>query len=289
MKAKKLIVALTIISFVTLFISCKKTAVSSNDTTEIATTIELSGDQAISDNMTEDANDIFMEAALDQNLVGSKVTSGNKPQSPTQTLGILGCATVTVTPLIGFPKNMLIDFGTGCTSSNNVTRKGKIYVTLSDSVRKQGSIATLRFDGYFVNGYKKEGLITWTNTSTASVKSWTRKVENGKITTPDGKYWLHSGTKAVVQTDGNSTPRNLLDDAFSITGNHSVTNANGITRTSVITEPLIKRTDCENISKGRIEMHGPNHTAVIDFGDGTCDKVATISIDGGTAKSFLLR
>lgn len=288
MKIKKLIVALAIISFVTVFISCKKTT-TSTDPTEIATTIELSGDQAVSDNLTEDANDIFMEAALDQNLVGSKVTSGNKPQSPTQTLGILGCATVTVTPLVGFPKNMLIDFGTGCTSPKNITRKGKIYVTLSDSVRKAGSVATLRFDGYYVNGFKKEGLITWTNTSTANIKSWQRKVENGKITTPAGKYWLHSGIKTVVQTEGYSTPRNLLDDVFSITGNHSVTNANGVTRTSVITEPLIKKTSCENISKGKIEMQGPAHTAVIDFGDGTCDKNATISIDGGTPVSFLLR
>ena len=147
----------------------------------------------------------------------------------------------------------------------------------------------LTFDGYFVNGFKKEGIITWTNNSTANVKGWQRKVENGKITAPTGKYWLHSGIKTVVQTAGYSTPRNLLDDVFSITGNSSVTNSNGITRTSSILEALQKKSTCENITKGKIELSGPNHKATIDFGNGDCDNVATISIDGGTAITFQLR
>ncbi|CAN5406645.1 hypothetical protein BH11BAC3_BH11BAC3_26800 [soil metagenome] len=265
------------------FTSCKKTNSSATDKTEIETTFELSTDQAISDNLTEDANDVFFEAATQNNL------TGERPLSPTQTLGILGCATVTVTPLTGFPKTIVIDFAGGCTSQNGITRKGKITVVLSDSVRRPGATAVLTFDKYFVNGYKKEGIITWTNTSTSSVKGWERKVENGKITTPTGIFWTHSGVRNVIQVEGYSTPRNLLDDVFSITGNHSVTNANGVTRTSEIVEPLQKKTICENITKGSIKMQGPNHVAVIDFGDGSCDRVATISIDGSTPRTILLR
>ena len=204
-------------------------------------------------------------------------------------MGILGCATVSITPLMGFPKNIVIDFGTGCTSPNGIIRKGKIKIALSDSVRKTGSTAVLIFDGYFVNGFKKEGIITWTNISNTQQKGWQRKVENGKITSPTGKYWLHNGLKNVLQVDGYATPRNLLDDVFSITGNHTVTNSNGISRSSIITEALQKKTVCENISKGKVKLEGPNHNAVIDFGDGTCDKIATISIDGGTPTTFLLR
>ena len=284
MKTRHIVFTTAIASLLIGFSACKKTDTDANATKEeIETTIELSTDQAVSDNLTEDANDIFLEAATDNGL------TGQKPETTTETTGILGCASVTITPLIGFPKSIVINFGTGCTSANGITRKGKIFITLSDSLRKSGSIAVLTFDGYFVNGYKKEGTITWTNTSDAAVKGWQRKVENGKITAPTGKYWLHSDIKNVVQTDGYNTPRNFLDDAFSITGSSSVTNANGVTRTSNITAALQKKTICENISKGKIELKGPKHTAVIDYGNGECDRVATISIDGGTAITILLR
>ncbi|MEO6722090.1 MAG: hypothetical protein ABIN67_17120 [Ferruginibacter sp.] len=283
MKPKHLAIAIVFTSCAIGFTSCKKTDNAGNSKDEIEATLELGTDLAIADNLTEDANDIFMEAATDNNL------AGKKPVGVSETMGILGCATVTITPLISFPKNIAIDFGSGCTAPNGITRKGKIKIILSDSVRKAGSTAVLTFDGYFVNGFKKEGVITWTNTSTGQVKGWQRKVENGKITNPAGKYWLHSGVKEVVQVEGWATPRNLLDDVFSITGNHTVTNSNGVSRTSEIMEALQKKTICENISKGKIKLQGPNHNAVIDFGDGACDKIATISIDGGSPTTFLLR
>ena len=283
MKPKHLAIAIVFTYCAIGFTSCKKTDNANQSKDEIETTLELGTDLAIADNLTEDANDIFMEAATDNDLIGQK------PVGVFESMGILGCATVTVTPLIGFPKNIAIDFGAGCTTSNGITHKGKIKIVLSDSVRKSGSTAVLTFDGYFVNGFKKEGVITWTNTSNAQVKGWQRKVENGKITNPAGKYWLHSGVKDVVQVAGYATPRNLLDDEFSITGNHTVTNSNNISRTSSITEALLKKTVCENISKGKIKLQGPNHNAIIDFGDGACDRIATISIDGGSPTTFFLR
>ncbi len=284
MKTGKLVFAIAITSLTIGFTACKKTdTADTTDKEEIETTIELSGDQAVADNLTEDANDIYMEAASENGL------TGETPATPLESMGILGCATVTITPLVGFPKKIVIDFGPGCISPNGIARKGKINIQLSDSLRKTGSTSVLTFDGYYVNGFKKEGTITWTNTSTANSKGWQRKVENGKITSPSGRFWLHSSAKNVVQTEGYTTRRNLLDDAFSITGNSSVTNAKGITRTSSILTALQKKTICENISKGSVELKGPKHTAIIDFGDGSCDNIGTISIDGGTPITIKLR
>ncbi|MEP6676405.1 MAG: hypothetical protein ABJA78_14685 [Ferruginibacter sp.] len=262
------------------FSSCKKT---SSAVDEYETTFELSADQGIADNLTEDANDVLNEAAVDKNLMGGRGTE------TAQTTNTLSCAAITVTPATGFPKTMIIDFGTGCTSTNGVARTGKITVVLSDSLRKSGSTATMTFDNYFVNGFKKEGIITWTNTSTVQIKSWQRKVENGKITAPGGNYWLHYGVRDIVQTAGASTPLNLLDDVYSITGNHTVTNAAGKTRTAVILTALEKKATCTNIDMGTVKVQGPNHFATIDFGNGTCDNIATISIDGRPSRTFLLR
>jgi hypothetical protein len=265
--------------------SCKKDK-TTEDSTEIETTFELSANEGIAENLTQDAQEVLNEAAVSNNFSGSSFVAGVEG-----TTGILSCATVTVTPLIGFPKNIVIDFGiVGCTSPNGVLRKGKINITLTDSLRRPGSVAIMNFDNYFIGIYKKEGTITWTNTSTATQKSWTRVCVNGKITnTLNGKYWLHSGTQNIVQTAGNLTPLVLTDDEFSITGNRTVTNAAGNTRVGTVLAALQKKTNCDYIDKGTYQIQGPNHIAIIDFGDGTCNDKATISIDGRPLREFTLR
>ncbi|MFC4263481.1 hypothetical protein ACFOWM_11355 [Ferruginibacter yonginensis] len=265
------------------FTSCKKD--NSVDNTEFETTFTLSSYEGISENLMQDANDVLNEVAADNNLQGTNFTSG-----AAETNGILNCATVTITPANSFPKTIVIDFGAGgCTSPNGIVRSGKINVTLTDSLRRPGSVATLNFDNYFVSGFKKEGNVTWTNTSTANTKSWRRTCTNGKITAPNGNYWLHSGTQNVTQIAGNNTPLNLIDDVFTITGNRTITNAAGNTRVGTIINALQKKASCENIDQGTYQIQGPNHTATIDYGNGACDKIATISIDGRPARTFLLR
>lgn len=272
MKMKFLLPAAAAFTF--CFSSCKKTDTQTNNSGDIAATFELSNQQAIADNTTSDANDILNEVVADKNLQGNGFTA-----DPSQS-NFVSCATVTVTPLSGFPKNIVIDFGTGCTSPNGVTRSGIINVVLTDSLRRPGSVATMTFNNYFVAGYKKEGTITWTNTSTANTRSWHRTCENGKITAPNGNYWLHSGVQDIIQTAGVNTPINLMDDVFSITGNNSVTNPAGISRTGTIISALQKKFSCNYIDMGKIRIQGPNHFAIIDFGNGTCDNLGTISIDG---------
>ena len=283
MKTKHFLTLLAIVSFTIALNSCKKTSESAIE--EIETTFELSNNQAVADNLTQDDNDILEEAAATTDLSGS-YTFG-----PIIIMDVLGsCATVTVTG--NFPtKNIKIDFGTGCTSPAGVTRKGIINIVLTDSLRKTGSSSTVTFDNYYVNGFKKEGTIIWTNTTVAGsgTPSWRREVKNGKITAPTGNFWLHTADITIAQTAGAITPNNLTDDIFSISGTRTVTNPAGKTRSSTTLTPLQKKTACSNIDKGTLQLQGPGHVAVINFGDGTCDKLATISIDGKTPRTIFLR
>ncbi len=282
MKLKQILIATAAIAIFGIT-SCKKSKV---DNTELENTFELSNNGAIADNLSQDAQEVLNETAVDKGFAGSGFVAGTEG-----TTGILSCAVVTVTPLSGFPKNITIDFGTaGCSSPNGILRRGKILVTLTDSLRRSGSVATMNFDNYFVGIHKKEGTITWTNTSTATQRSWRRVCVNGKITnTVTNNYWLHSGTQDIVQTAGVNTPNLLLDDVFSITGNRTVTKANGVTRVGTVLTALQKKTICDNIDKGTYRIEGPNHVAVIDFGDGTCDNQATVSIDGNPPRNITLR
>ncbi len=148
MKLKKFLLTATAIIFVSGFSACKKDS-GTSASSEIETTYELGRDQAISDNLNSDAEYVLTEAGIDNNF------AGNTPANATSTLNVLSCATVTVTPLQGFPKSITIDFGSGCTPIDGVTRSGKIFITLGDSLRKSGSIAVMTFDNYYVSGFKK--------------------------------------------------------------------------------------------------------------------------------------
>ncbi len=281
MKPTKLLLALSLGLF-TFFTSCKKesTPVTTDSDAVIEATFELSTDNATSDFMLEDDNDVLMEAAEDRNLLGNFAP-------PIESHNFLACANVTVTPQNGFPKTILIRFDSTCVSPRGIVRKGVVRIVISDTLRRSGSTAVMTFENYFVNNFKREGTHTWTNTSLPGGKSWQRKIQGGKITAPNGRFWLHESIKDIVQTAGVSTP-GLLDDVFSVTGNASVTNAQGVTRTATIQLALQKKYICHNIDKGRIRFQGPNHFAILDYGDGACDRVATISINGRPPRTILL-
>ena len=234
MKLKKIFALLSIPSLF-FFTACQKE--DNEPDPEFETTFKLTENQAVSEGINDDANTVFFEAAANAGLMTGRLTEAF------QITNTLSCATVNITPQNSFPKTIVIDFGNGCTSIDGVNRAGKINITLSDSVHRPGATAVMTFDNYKTVGYKVEGTITWTNTSTPNGVSWTRQITNGKVTEPlGGYYWTHEGTKTVTQTAGANTRLNLLDDVYSVTGTHTVTNPAGKTRTVTIVEALEKKT-----------------------------------------------
>jgi hypothetical protein len=279
MKLKKIFALLSLPSLFFL-VSCQKEETEPDP--ELETTFILTENQAVSESISDDANVVFFEASVNAGLY--------RLNGAAQTTNTLSCANVTVSPQSTFPKTIVIDFGTGgCVSADGISRKGKINITLSDYLHNTGSTAVLTFENYYTAGFKVEGTITWINTSTPNGPSWSREITNGRVIEPvGGYYWTHAGIKYVVQTAGGSTPLNLLDDVYSVTGNHTVTNPAGKTRSVAILEALEKKTVCHNVTKGKMKIQGPNHFAVLDFGDGTCDNIATITIDGNPPRTILL-
>jgi hypothetical protein len=284
MTTKPFLKLLVVAAITFSLISCKKDRVAAID--EIETTFEASENQAKSDNLSQDAGDVMEEAAARHGLFGAANGCGN----PNTMNWIGACATITVTG--NFPaKNIKIDFGVGCTSPNGVVRKGIMNIVLTDSVRTPGSKATITFDNFYVNGFRKEGTIVRTNTtvSGSGTRSHNRTVTDGKITAPSGKYWLHSCNIDITQTAGVFTPCDITDDVYALSGTRSTTNAEGKTRTGTTQTPLQKKVICSNIDQGILKIQGPNHFAIIDFGNGTCDNQATISVDGRPTRTITLR
>jgi hypothetical protein len=197
------------------------------------------------------------------------------------------CFTLTITPLqMGvFPKTVTIDFGTGCLGRDGKTRKGKIVTVYTGRLVVPGSSATTTFVDYYVDSAKIQGTHTLTNQSTSAGESFNVKVQNGKITVPSGNYIAWNKNKTWTKIGGSSTPLILADDVFSITGvtNGTVSyNGNTVQWSTEILQPLIRKFICRWIVEGQKRITRNGHTGVIDYGNGTCDNLATLSINGNT-------
>lgn len=217
---------------------------------------------------------------------GLAVTTASNTAKTTETpVGI--CASITITtPNSGeYPKEFLIDFGTGCKDDNNLTRKGKLKVILSGPIITTGSKMTIERIDYSINNIKLEGTLEYTNTTTVeTVPQWTRKITNGKLTDLQGGVYTNSGTYTTKQTAGVNTPFVLADNVYEITeGSHTVTDAKGTTLTLTVKETLIKKYSCTFISKGQLKIQGGILNGVVDYGNNECDAFYTYTHENGAS------
>jgi len=252
----------------TVLFSCKKESRNSDDDT----TANLSSSATSSGDVYDDTYDVTMQYGEDNGLSGGRVATDDNARAD-------ACATVTISPAdtVNYPKTMTIDFGSGCTSSTGVTRKGKLVVTLTGKIRKSGSVLTVNFDNYYVNGYKVEGVFSITNNSTPNGLVFTTQTTNGKVTFPSGAWFSHSGTKTFTQTAGYGTPA-FADDSYAITGSFSNANSEGKSVSGTITTALVKTFACKNIVSGVIQFTYNGIKGTLDFGSGTCDNAAVITV-----------
>ena len=178
-----------------------------------------------------------------------------------------------------YPRIMVLDWGTGCTDPvDGKVRKGKVTCTLSGPWDSVGAVITCSLDSYFVSGIRYEGTVTLTRTGP---DSFHKVVTNGKCTKSSGNPWtiLFASTHDITFTSGSTN--SSQDQIVTITGTNSGTDRNGTTWTSTITTPIVRDLNCTWITKGVVELTPDGKpTRTIDFGDGTCDNKATITING---------
>ncbi|EAZ81588.2 hypothetical protein [Algoriphagus machipongonensis] len=180
-------------------------------------------------------------------------------------------------------KTIIVDFGDGCVSPNGISRKGKIKLVYSGSLLIPGATIVTTFEGYEVNGYKVEGTRTLTNvglniiTQTVTIAV---KVENGKITWPDG---------GVVSINSDQERVIVLEDTgydATISGTLSGTSKDGSPFSATITDNLKITQSCVesgvyNPISGLIDFTYKNVKMTLDYGTGDCDKKATVTYPGG--------
>jgi hypothetical protein len=259
------------------FTACQKDSTVSDATVNelaVTTSEDLSDADSYTQN-TEDEADIA--------IAGSGAGGG----------GSTSCAVVTFSAARGvFPQTITIDFGTGCTDRNGRVRKGKMLVTLSDSLTKVNATKTVVFQNFSIDSTTIEGTRTWkyNGLNASGNLSFTRTIQNGKLTFPDGKTASWNGTHTVTKVQGMATA-SLLDDVWEVTGNASGVNRAGKAFSSVINSPITHKTLCPWITKGvrTIAIDGKTRSLDYGYGGGDCDRDALLTLSNGETKVIKIR
>ena len=201
-----------------------------------------------------------------------------------------GCPTVTFAQPKGtWPNTITLDYSPdGCTKDNH-TFKGSIVIEQSNKMSVVGALRTVTFNNFYVDGVKIEGTRTLTNQGpNASGQPVLVREANEIFLFPDGTQATYQTNRTRTLVEGADTPTHL-DNVWSIEGTATGTNRKGEDFSATITTPLIKRTLCPWVVEGVIEFKNGDKTRTLDFGDGTCDRDATLTLNDGTVKTVKIR
>jgi hypothetical protein len=191
-------------------------------------------------------------------------------------------ADATSTPEV--PKGVLsIDFGTGCHDLRNNTRKGKLIFTYQGKRFMPGSTVVTTTENYFINDVKLEGTRVLTNrqNSTASAPRFNVVLADGKATFPNALF----ATRESDITWQWNRATNPIDDnlAIEMSSKAEGTTRAGRTYEVSLLQDLVYKRNCGMPVSG-IKQYTIDGTKeiTIDYGDGSCDRTFTISVNGNT-------
>jgi hypothetical protein len=176
---------------------------------------------------------------------------------------------------------------------NGITRRGKVrsgkiivtvtYPVIGDTLNKENWVKTITFDDYKVGGRQIEGTKTITFIGLVDgFPTWNITLVGGKVTFANGKFITFEFTRTRKMIEGSETPLILEDDVYEINGNGNGTNRKGIAFTTTSTD-LIKEVGCPYFRSGTVVYETVNKTITIVYNGGdSCGTSATITVDGKT-------
>ncbi len=225
--------------------------------------------EAGAENVLEDLENVT-EAGMDAINAGGRTLEDE----------LLDCATVTHDEE---NKTVTIDYGDGCEGPGGRLRQGKLIITYTDRRLVPGAVKTVVPEDFYVDSVKVEGTRIVTNImeSEEDVPKFRIELISGRLTFPDETTFTRDAEHTRTWIRG-ANPR--LDETIR-EGEASGTDRDGNTYRVEILEPIVYKRSCGFLPVSgikQITVNGGEHVIVYDYGDGRCDNLVTVTIDGRT-------
>ncbi|MBK8956735.1 MAG: hypothetical protein IPM34_14445 [Saprospiraceae bacterium] len=190
-----------------------------------------------------------------------------------------------------YPNTLTIDYGlNGVTGPNGHVRKGKLVIDFSAPMNNSGAVRTLNHQDFSIDQVQIEGTITLTNqgTNTSGELVLLREALDRSLTFPSGKMSGWNATQTLTQVEGFDTDQRL-DDVWSITGIANGTNREGNSFSVNTSKALLYPTACRWIVAGVIDVVVSGEMISINYGDGSCNNDATLTLPDGNTLAIKIR
>jgi hypothetical protein len=203
----------------------------------------------------------------------------------------LKCATVTIVKDTASTKEwpigtITISFDSAACSNKGVVRSGQIIIHFSGHRFSPGSSRSITFHKYVRNKHEIEGTYSITNVSVSdtSALKFEVKLTGGKITFPDGttitreQDITHEWVRATNPI--NDKWLRLTGGTASGTGRKGHSYSMEIVKDLVITRACEVNNDVNIPVSGIKKVTTDSKEFTIDFGDGTCDNIVVVTVNG---------
>ncbi len=238
---------------------------------------ESAGLDAMDDYYFDDADDLATEALASDDQTGGRVSADER----------LACAVITHT---GTKEEgtLTVNFGDGCTDPRGNVRTGSIAITHDGPWNAAGASWSITFLGYSINGITLEGTRTVKVISvTDSLIVCDVTLVGGIVTWPDGRF----ATREVTRRREHERNENHLLDRLIIYGKAQGAFRNGRGYVIEILERLVYDRSCAAegviipVEGVKFIKHG-NRELTVDYGDGTCDNIVTLTNKNGRSVRY---
>ncbi len=275
MKTNSLKISITAFLATTMvLISCKK-----NDNDTIA-----------SENQAQNVENIKLALKTNLTFINSFTTGvANKDKAQPDQGGKLQKAPQNTCPAFtlafdttgGWGVALGYDYGTGCPNdiALGIVRKGKVTYKYFLSNNLTNAIDVI-YQNFQDSATTFNGSVKSTYQYNNSGSNYFLGTTNLSINNTSFGNSVYATSLYYKQQQGASTFFILTDDEYHITGSTTITNSiTGNSKFEVLT-PLVNKLNCNYIVSGRAKITLGTTVATIDFGNGNCDNMGTIEING---------
>ena len=184
-----------------------------------------------------------------------------------------------------------IDYGVGVEGPGGRIRKGKVIITYNGLRWEPGSFREVTFEDFSIDDVLVEGVRRLENTaaSTDDNPEFTVTLQGGMLSFTDGT----TASREVNKVRSWLRAANPLNDEVSVTGIASGSRRDGVNYSVEILERIVYKRDCRRARifvpvSGVKQITSGENVMVIDYGDGECDNIATVTINGGEPTEITL-
>ena len=280
MKRQKLTFGIIAIALLMLvFTGCNESDTIIEEPANEAIDLKAAETEAEIDKVSDETSAIIEEAFLMEEFPETKSHSTDRY--------LPDCVTITIV-IVQNMKTVTIDFGEGCELRNGNFVSGKIIMEYEKDPEAATKMITYAFEDFYFNGKKVEGggsILRERSNENGNPQS--TKTFDVTVTWPDNTFANKNGVKVREMIEGQGTFA-WGDNVFLITGNWEFTRRNGTILSAKVVEALRRELACKFLVSGILELNKNENNAILNYGDGECDDLATVSINGGEEREIHL-